>query len=316
MNRHLLASTTPPSRHLPQWLQQVFLLALLLALPACQSTNQLREAQNAFNAAASQDNRAQLADFRLSTSPGSPSTDWNKSPGATLDNSIAGMASSRAGYAAALLSLDQMSSKDIAQLKEDKLWGTALTLKALTQWRLGKFDDALNTVHEAEKSAAGQIYPRDAALLTALPGLIEIDYAYTRLPGFKANPTNATAVLDTWRQRLVAVNANPPSAVDQLRQARDQAGGQGELAVYLTLSQLAAFRNFSEFYKAATGNLWPENDPAYVEASYTLFDLEQVITNLNKTGSSGTTGQELVLAWKNRFVIAPKPRPTVPGPGQ
>lgn len=315
MNRHSLARTARPVRNLPLFLEQLLLLGLLLAATACQSTNHLREAQDAFNNAATRDNQTQLANFRLSSNPGIPNGEWNQSPGLKLDNSVVGMASSRAGYAAALLSLEHLSSKDVAQLKEDKLWGTALTLKALAQWRLGKFDDALNTVHEAEKSADGQIYPRDAALLTALPGLIEIDYAYTQLPGFKANPTNATAVLETWRRRLVAPQVIPPSAVDQLRQARDQANDQGELAVYLTLSQLAAFRNFSDYYKAATGNLWPENDPAYIEASYTLFDLEQLITNLNKISSGLTTGQELVLHWKNRFVIAPKPRPTVPAPG-
>ncbi|MFO1459327.1 MAG: hypothetical protein U1G08_07940 [Verrucomicrobiota bacterium] len=127
-----------------------------------------------------------------------------------------------------------------------------------------------------------------------------------------ATPTNANSVLDTWRRRLVAPMSNPPSAVEQLRQANDQ----GEIAVYFTLSQIAAFRNFSEFYRAATGNLWPENDPAYVEASYTLFDLEKIIANLNGSNSGETTVQELILAWKNRFVIVPKPRPTVPGPGQ
>lgn len=312
MNRLLPRLMTFPRPRLSRLLHSVLLLGLLLALPACQSTNRLREAQDAFNAAATLDNRSQLAELRLSSAPGTLPAGWNQSPGAKLDGEVVGAASSRAGYAASLLSLQNLSSDDVSKLKEDKLWGTALTLKALAQWRLGQFDDALNTVREAEKSASGQIYPRDAALLTALPGLIEIDYACAQLPAFKANPTNATGVLDTWRRRLVAPKSTPPSAIEQLRQARSQAGVEGELAIYLTLSQLAAYRNFNEYYKTATGSTPPVTDPAREEAGYALFELDQLIAQQN----GGQAGTDLVNSWKNRYVIAPKPRPPVSGAGQ
>ena len=311
MKRLPLPVSGRTSPRLTVLLSPLLWLALLLALPACQSTNRLREAQDAFNSAASQDNRARLAELRLSSTPTGLSSGWNQSPGVSLDRDVAGSVSSRAGYAAALLSLDQLTSEDVAQLKDDKLWGTALTLKAMTQWRLGQFDDALNTAREAGESATGQIYPRDAALLAALPGLIEIDYAYAQLTDFRANPTNASAVLDTWRQRLVAVQATPPSAVDHLQQAREKAGAEGELAVYLTLSQLAAYRNFSEFYKAAMNSTPPANDPARDQAGYALYELDQLVTQLN----GGPAGTELVNAWKNRFVITPKPRPLIPDAG-
>ncbi|MEN9677670.1 MAG: hypothetical protein RIS76_3566 [Verrucomicrobiota bacterium] len=312
MNRLFPRLMTSHRPRLSRLLPSVLLLGLLLALPACQSTNRLREAQDAFNSAATQDNRSQLAELRLSGATAGLPAGWNQSPGAKLDGEVVGTASSRAGYAAALLSLQHLSSDDVSKLKADKLWGTALTLKALAQWRLGQFDDALNTVRDAEKSANGQIYPRDAALLTALPGLIEIDYAYAQLPAFKANPTNATGILDTWRRRLVSTNSTPPSAIEQLRQAQIQAGGEGELAIYLTLSQLAAYRNFNEYYKTATGNTPPANDPAREEAGYALFELEKLIADQN----GGQAGTDLVNSWKNRYVIVPKPRPPVPGAGQ
>lgn len=301
---------TPSSKssHFTGWLRLTLGLALLLILPACQSTNRLREAQDAFNSAASQDNRARLAELRLSSgAPGLPAG-WTQSAGVSLEQEVSGSISARAGYSAALLSLQQLSSEDVAQLKADQLWGTALTLKALTQWRLGQFGPALETVRQAQTTASGQIYPRDAALLTALPGLIEIDYSYASLPSFRANPTNAQATLDQWRARLVTVGSTPPSAVDHLRAARRQAGAEGELAVYLMLSELAAYRNFNEYFKVVNDSTPPATDAARMEAGYVLHELGELLNQLN----AGAAGTELVTTWKNKFVLLPKPRPVLP----
>ena len=55
----------------------------------------------------------------------------------------------------------------------------------------------------------------------------------------------------------------------------------------------------------------PANDPARDQAGYALYELDQLVTQLN----GGPAGTELVNAWKNRFVITPKPRPLIPDAG-
>src|SRR4051812_28872527 len=99
-------------------------LALLLALASgCASVNRLREAHDAFNQAAAVENAQ-----RFDSNPAS---------------ATASLSAVRTGYASALLSLDKMESADERSLRQDGLWGTALTLKALCQWRLGQFQQAL-----------------------------------------------------------------------------------------------------------------------------------------------------------------------------
>ena len=79
----------------------------------------------------------------------------------------------RSGYASALLSLEKLANnQDETRLRKDGLWGSALTLKALSQWRLGQYDQAIATAQLAKQSAGDQTYPRDLALITALPGLV------------------------------------------------------------------------------------------------------------------------------------------------
>src|SRR5262249_33967548 len=138
-------------------------IGLLLALTnACTSVNRLREAQDSFNQAAATEN-AMRFDTKAS-------------------DAAAGIISVRSGYASALLSLQMLEgTKEQGQLRNDGLCGTALTLKALTQWRLGQFDNAVATADQAKQSAGDQIYPRDLALMTALPGLVKTDQAYDKV---------------------------------------------------------------------------------------------------------------------------------------
>ena len=64
MNRLLPRLMTFPRPRLSRLLHSVLLLGLLLALPACQSTNRLREAQDAFNAAATRNHHVAIFQFR------------------------------------------------------------------------------------------------------------------------------------------------------------------------------------------------------------------------------------------------------------
>src|SRR5678815_2022733 len=110
----------------------------VLWMAGCSSVNHLRDAQDSFNQAAAAENALRF-DGKAS-------------------DALASMGALRSSYASTLRSLENLSSKDEEALRQDGLWGSALTLKALTQWRLGQYDRALKTVRLATENAGDQIY--------------------------------------------------------------------------------------------------------------------------------------------------------------
>jgi hypothetical protein len=146
------------ARHLP-----ALLLALLLLLSiACGTTRSLRDAQDAFNDAATAD-----ANMQLRTAP---------------EKTTAALLGVRdGGYQTTVGIIDAFSAKQRAQLKGDKLWGNALALKAMSQWRLEEYDKARETAAEATTDFSDQLGPRDAVILKVLDGLIALDQADAKL---------------------------------------------------------------------------------------------------------------------------------------
>jgi hypothetical protein len=211
-----------PSAWLPRWAVLAF-LALTIAAAGCTSVNRLREAQESFNQAAAEDTRLRFdaaLPERVSAAPLVQNT--------AVQN----------GYASALLSLEKLEARDVSRLKQDKLWGNVLALKALAQWKLGLLDKALDTAREGERASADQVHPRDRALLLALPGLIKTDEAFTALQRVPAAPDAAqrAATLDT--VQLLITDAG--HAIDRGRAAADVAH---PVHVYLIQAKLAALRN-------------------------------------------------------------------------
>jgi len=290
--------------HQPHLLAIAFAIGALL-LTGCQSTNRLREAQSAFSEAARADNHVLLA--ALLDRPGSPVQPGSGQPlpGSAGDQDLLSASASRAGYAAALLSLRQLTPRETAQLKSDRLWGTTLTLRALAQWRLGQFDEALRTVHTAEALPGEQLHPRDRTVLEILPALVAIDHAaaWVRTPAVEPNRSNGG--LEIWRRRLVSPGLDPRSADDRLNRVLGRTGTEGSMRLYLLMCRLAAYRNFAEIHKTLAGTLPTADDPARREASHVLQDLGD---HLRQSGAH-PAALELVLAWKNRFALMPIPRP-------
>ena len=137
-----------------------------VVVAGCAEVNRLREAQDAFSRAAELENRARF-EYR---------SDAGGFTGA------AETTAARAGYGAALLELEQLSgdSRAKASLQADGLWGTALALRALCEWRLGLHDRALASAEEA--AAAGDpLGPRDRTMMAALPGLVMTDQLFAKL---------------------------------------------------------------------------------------------------------------------------------------
>ncbi len=303
-------NSKPAPRSTPSPLKTLFRSRLLviafgaLLVTGCQSTNRLREAQAAFSEAARTDNHLLLA--ALLDRPGYPSNTPNGQafPGSAGDQDLLSASATRAGYAAALLSLRQLTPQETAQLKSDRLWGTALTLRALAQWRLGQFEEALRTVHTAEALPGEQLQPRDLTLLEILPALVAIDHADAWVTSSSKESHQGSSRLETWRRRLVSQGMDPKSADDRLDQALGRTGADGSLRLYLLMCRLAAYRNYAEIHKVLVGTLPPIDDPARREASHVLQDLGD---HLRHSGAN-PAALELVLAWKNRFALIPIPR--------
>ena len=89
-----------------------FVLVFTVSTIGCAEINHLREAQDAFNQAAYAENA-----LRFNPVPNSEAASLS--------------AAARTGYASVLISLDRLDSQEIGRLKEDKLWGNVLALKAI-----------------------------------------------------------------------------------------------------------------------------------------------------------------------------------------
>ncbi len=250
-------------------------LIFVAASTGCQSVNHLREAQDSFSQAAAAENAARLDLTQTTQSPA---------------DSLAGMASARSGYASALLSLTQLAGADEAKLKQDKLWGTALTLKALCEWRLGRAD-ALTTAEQA-LNAGDQLFPRDRALMTALPGLILTDQAYAKTLRDTAttNAANRQAEFTEVERMLVGDNG----AIARIERARALVEPDHPIQVYFVQAELAAFRNYSVARRRYGLGTLSGSDLAYVNAKARLAELEQMLPKIEP----GPNADALVGYWR------------------
>jgi hypothetical protein len=247
-------------------LRALSIAALITLAAGCADVNRLREAQDSFNQAAATENA-----LRFDTK--------------VTDASTTGLGSVRSGYASALLSLEKLeNSKDQTQLRNDGLWGSALTLKALTQWRLGQFDKAIATAELARQNAGDQMYPRDLAMITALPGLVKTDQAYDKILRTNTPLSDITDLL-----------VGDHGAVADIQNARGRIDRDHPVQVYLLQAQLAAYRNFQVALDRRQNHATVStNNPAFADANAQLKELNRLL----KIQNAGTSGQDLVDYWR------------------
>lgn len=190
----------------------------LLWITGCAHVNHLRDAQESFSRAAQAENRA-----LFSARDGGFASRTYATGGQDLGQISA-------GYAAALSSLDALEndSQSVTKLKNDRLYGNALALRALAYWRLGKHAEARQS---AAAALANGLEPgsRDFALMTALPGLADNDSAHAEIHGSKASLQSILKKLNAAEAQLCS--ADRSVAVDH------------PIRIYLALSALAALRN-------------------------------------------------------------------------
>jgi hypothetical protein len=267
---------------------RLFALALALALSVgCQSINHLREAQNAFNDAAREE-LATLADPQLSdpnTLATGPVLQWSKV---------------RNLYGSALVSLAKIKGEEENELRAEKLWGAKMTLEALCHWKLGGYAKAEAAAKEAQNTAAEQLYPRDRALLAALPGLIQNDYSYDLLVNTAPqSPLERTNLFERVRPLLVGSDG----AISIIEEARSASVIETNhpVHIYLIQCQLAAYRNYRRAYELTDRTGDRRDSEPHQAAQKHLDDLAGRL--------SGPGGQQIVNKWAQLCNLTPRPVP-------
>ena len=116
-------------------------------------------------------------------------------------------------------------------LKKDNLLGQAYTIKALTEWKTGKSNEALSTIDEASNSGVSFL-ARDNALMKALPSLIKNDEAKELMDNKQGT---FTALSNQLEESVLGFN-NAISSDSEMDNSR----------LYLLTSQLGVMKNWSD----------------------------------------------------------------------
>lgn len=192
-----------------KFIRVLLILAGLSVISGCISHIQkLREVQNHFNAAA-------LLENQLKIDPLS-------------GDALAINTQANASYHLSLKLLTELIDKKEQELRNDDLLGTAYTLKALAEWRIGQYEDAINTVAKAGMDKETKLFPRDRALMNALSGLIKNDQAYGHMAAKDYDYTSIKKLLLSSMEDIK----------DQIR--------PGSLGLYLAIARLSVLKNWAD----------------------------------------------------------------------
>jgi hypothetical protein len=226
-------------------------LVLCLFAAGCQTVSSLRDAQDSFSRAAAAENALR--------------SDLSRPLDGAGADTMTGLGAVRSGYASALFVLNRITSESADKLRNDQLLGDALTLKALCEWRLGQFSNAVATAQSAQNGATDQLFPRDRALLRALPGLIKSDQAYQKIMERKP--------LTEIEQLLLSGNG----AVADVQAAREVVDRDHPVQTFLLQAQLAAYRNFTvALFRLNNNAAVPADHPARAKANAQLKELDRL----------------------------------------
>ena len=186
------------------------LLLLSFLIAACVShVKELREAQSQFNQAASLENELQIA--------------------MEAGDAIAMSAMVNSSYRQTVKILSDLLDTKRQPLQEDNLLGTAYTLKAYAEWRLGDYEAAVTTSTAALEA---KLFPRDLALITALRGLIKNDQAYYHMQEKDYGYRDIKTLLE--------------EALEDITKGLATAGKEENIRIYLLLSELIVLKNWTD----------------------------------------------------------------------
>jgi hypothetical protein len=192
------------------WIRVSIVITILLILSGCIThIKELREAQIHFNSAAQLENQLKIDPLS--------------------SDAIAITTQVTASYQLALKMLTELIDNKKKDLQDDNLLGTAYTLKALGEWRIGKYDDAVNTVATVSADSKIKLFPRDRALMNALHGLIKNDQANGHMAARDYEYTRIKSLLQS-----------------SLNDIKNNVTGTDSIRLYLTTVQMVILKNWAD----------------------------------------------------------------------
>ena len=207
------------------------LCGLLSSCVTLEHARDLRDAQDLFNAGSELENQLALD---LITAESGATIDGQTNSAITQSGRIS------SNYSTALARVTFLINKKEKKLRDDNLLGTAYVLKALAEWRLGEYAKTETTIQNARDSEA-TFFPRDEALLAALPGLIKNDSAFSKM-NLTPSPDESDA---TQMDRYVKTRAMLSASIEKIGDGISGDPGVGHIRLYLLTSQLAALKNWT-----------------------------------------------------------------------
>lgn len=225
------------------------LIVLLLSLCAsCAQLNYLDQAQNAFTQGATLESNLS---FNEPTLLGQP---------AAAGSQAMSLATPDLCYRMAYAQVNKALLKE-SQLKADGVLVNAHALRALSAWKLGLHTEASASAKAAKIALQDSevTLPREAAMMTALEGLILADQAFAAVQKLKlehqnrnSNPGNTEAlnIMAKIRQQYEAdiVSSSGTGKIDKalaiLDNAKKEVAGRADIQTYLIMSQLASLKTW------------------------------------------------------------------------
>lgn len=219
-------------KHLTFLKSSLTAVILALVLSSCSHLMYLDSAQQNFNQAASLDNEMRF----------NPRADVPTSPSLYY------------GTAHAFV---EKALQNKSALKKDDVLANAYSIKALSEWKLYRYDAAKATArlalleYEALEEDKKLFMPRDKALMEVLPFLVDLDQSkrglYTffagTMPGYEQAKDHYFSNIfhpDTEKSPLLE------TAVAKIDMTRSKLEGNNDLAAYFVSSQLAGLKTWSD----------------------------------------------------------------------
>lgn len=210
-----------------------FYFVVLLLASGCQHLRHLDQAQQAFSQGAELENQSRFSGNTASPGP-SPVYHYTRSYG-HLNKAIRGSGKKK--------------------LIEDHVYGHALTIKSLCEWKMGQYQQAINTANQAKRAfiregQQGFQSPRDLAIMQALPSIIAIDTIGKHWAAFQSRP--AAEMLDSCQTFYTTYLFDPSEQVAVIEGAIAKLDGfktelsGPDLDNYIILVQLSGLKTWSD----------------------------------------------------------------------
>jgi hypothetical protein len=186
-------------------------------------------------------------------------------------------------YALADGTINEAIRDGAADLRRDSLYGTALTIKALSLWRLGDTASSKKVADEVialagQNSDTDKVWPRDLGICKSLPVLFKIDALADQAKEFAAQNPN-----DRRKETIDGIMANAVQTQTALDRIVGDPVLKGHPFQFFLAEARCEMANTLQEAAAATA-VFPDNEAQKYYAKYNdfrskaLHDLQNVVT--------------------------------------